>query len=45
MTVTAIPSGLWLRVAGTAPLPLGARLSAKLVAADPATRSTRFAPA
>jgi len=32
-------------IAGTAPLPLGARLSAKLVAADPATRSTRFAPA
>jgi VacB/RNase II family 3'-5' exoribonuclease len=32
-------------IAGNAPLPLGTRLSATLVAADPATRSTRFAPA
>jgi len=32
-------------IAGTAPLPLGTPLPVKLVAADPATRSTRFAPA
>jgi len=32
-------------IVGDAPLPLGARLPVKLVAADPATRTTRFAPA
>jgi VacB/RNase II family 3'-5' exoribonuclease len=32
-------------ITGTAALPLGARLPVRLVAADPATRTTRFAPA
>ena len=32
-------------ITGPAPLPLGDRLAVRLVAADPATRTTRFAPA
>lgn len=32
-------------IAGSAPLPLGTAMPVELVAADPATRSTRFAPA
>ena len=32
-------------IQGDSPLPLGARLPVRLVAADPATRATRFAPA
>ena len=32
-------------IAGPAPLPLGTRLAVRLVAAEPATRTTRFAPA